>query len=182
MFERFLSIHRKGTVPDVDVDIGSSKREELFRYTIEKHGRDRCALVSTSGIRKAKSAIKDVARILNIDLETSEAVAKLIPTVWYPDDGDKMTDLDIPTSLKLVHELREYQKQYPKWFELAIKLEGLPRTSSIHAAGTLIATQKLSEKIPLRKKSEDSFIDATALNLHDAETAGFIKFCERKIG
>ena len=59
----------------IDTDIGSSKREEMFKYTIERHGKEKCALVSTFGIRKAKSAIKDVARILNINLELAETVA-----------------------------------------------------------------------------------------------------------
>lgn len=175
LFERFLSKHRKGSVPDVDTDFASSRRQEMFDYAIEKHGIDHCALVSTLGIRKAKSAIRDTGRCFEIDPTVVDKVAKLIPTVFYGDDGDKETDLSIEDSLRCVPELRAYQEIYPEWFRLAIKLEDLPRHTSIHAAGTLITTEPLIEQVPLIKK-DDEGINATALNLKSAEKAGKIKF------
>lgn len=175
LFERFLSVYRVGSVPDVDTDFASSRRQEMFDYAIEKHGIDYCALVSTLGIRKAKSAIRDTGRCFEIDKEIVEAVAKLIPVTFYDDNGDKETDLSIEDSLRCVPELRDYQKKYPEWFRLAIKLENLPRHTSIHAAGTLITTEPLIEQVPLIKK-DGSNIYATSLNLLSAEKAGKIKF------
>jgi len=172
LFERFLSIHRKGSVPDIDLDFSSEKRTLMFDYAINKHGQERCALVSTVGLRKAKAALKDVARVFSIPLEVADQASKLIPIAYYDEEGNKATDLSITDSLKIVPELREMQKQYPEWFNMAIKLEDLPRVSSVHAAGTLVAPVNLIEHIPLRQKSEESSIFATSLHLGDAETAG----------
>ena len=175
MFERFLSVHRKGSIPDVDTDFQSDKRNMMFDYTLEKYGADKCAAVSTKQMRKAKSAIKDVARLLDIDLSVAEAISKLIPQVYYEDDGDKLTDLDIVTSLKYVEELREYKEIYPELFDMAIKLEGLPRATSIHAAGTLIAKTPLIEVAPLVRQ-EDKNLNATAFDLNQAEKAMLVKY------
>lgn len=176
LFERFLSVHRKGSVPDIDLDFSSEKRNSMFDYAISKHGQDRCALVSTVGLRKAKAALRDVARVFGIELEVADQAAKLIPVAFYDEEGNKATDLSIADSLKIVPELRQMHKQYPEWFNMAMKLEDLPRVSSVHAAGTLVAPVSLIDYIPLRQKSEESTIFATSLNLGDAETAGFIKF------
>lgn len=176
LFERFLSIHRKGSVPDIDLDFSSEKRNLMFDYAIDKHGQERCALVSTVGLRKAKAALRDVARVFGIDLEVADAAAKLIPIAYYDEEGNKATDLSIADSIKIVPELKAMQAQYPDWFNMAMKLEDLPRVSSVHAAGTLVAPISLIDHIPLRQKNEESNIFATSLNLGDAETAGMIKF------
>lgn len=175
IFERFLSVHRKGSIPDVDTDFQSDKRNMMFDYTQQKYGADKCAAVSTKQMRKAKSAIKDVARLLDIDLSIAEAISKLIPQVYYEDDGDKLTDLDIVTSLKYVEELRQYQEIYPELFDMAIKLEGLPRATSIHAAGTLIAKTPLLEVAPLVRQ-ENKNLNATAFDLAQAEKAMLVKY------
>lgn len=175
MFERFLSVHRKGSIPDVDTDFQSDKRYMMFDYTIDKYGADKCAAVSTKQTRKAKSAIKDVARLLGIDLEIAEAISNLIPQVYYEDDGDKLTDLDLVTSLKYVEELRQYQEIYPELFDMAIKLEGLPRSTAIHAAGTLIAKTALLEVAPLVRQEKKDLL-ATAFNLEQAENANLVKY------
>lgn len=176
LFERFLSIHRKGSVPDIDLDFSSEKRTLMFDYAIEKHGQDHCALVSTVGLRKAKAALRDVARVFSIPLEVADQAAKLIPVAHYDEEGNKATDLSISDSLKVVPELKKMQEEYPEWFDMAMKLEDLPRISSVHAAGTLVAPVNLMDHIPLRQKSEESSIFATSLHLGDAETAGMIKF------
>lgn len=175
LFERFLSVHRKGSVPDVDLDFSSDRREEMFNYAVEKYGKDRCALVSTFGIRKARAAFRDTARVFDIPNEVADEAAKLIPQVYYDEEGEKTTDLSIEESLNLVPRLRELQAEYPDWFEMSMKLEDLPRNSSIHAAGTLVSPISLVDFIPLRTPKNEN-INATALNLKDAEKANFIKF------
>ena len=174
LFERFLSEHRTSP-PDVDTDFASEGRDEIFNYVVNTYGKENCALVSTFSLRKSKSALKDTGRIYGIDKDTYEYVAKLIPEVYYMDDEDgnteKKTDLSIEESIEIVDELKEYAKQYPEWFEAAIKLSNIPKATSVHAAGTLISAVPLGEYIPLIKSKHDT-IDATALNLGDAETAG----------
>lgn len=178
LFERFLSVFRKNP-PDIDSDIESEGRDKLFEYIINEYGKDCCALVSTFTMRKSKSAIKDTGRVFNIEKEVYEHVASLIPQVYYEDDEDgnteKKTDLSIEESLEIVPELRKYQEEYPEWFEAAIKLSNIPRATSVHAAGTLISPVPLGKYIPLIRSNHD-MINATALNLKDAEEAGFIKF------
>ena len=178
LFERFLSIFRKSP-PDIDSDIESEGRDKLFEYIINEYGEECCALVSTFTMRKSKSAIKDTGRVFNIEKEIYEYVASLIPQVYYEDDEDgnteKKTDLSIEESLEIVPELKKYQEEYPEWFEAAIKLSNIPRATSVHAAGTLISPVPLGEYIPLIRSNHD-MINATALNLKDAEEAGFIKF------
>lgn len=177
LFERFISIHRKGSIPDVDLDVASNRRLELFEYTLNKYGKDCCALVSTFTIRKARSAIKDTARIFNIEIEYAEMTAKLIPQVYYNDeDGEKQTDLSIEEALEIVPELRRIKSEHEDWFEAAMKLENLAKTTSIHAAGTLISPIPLNKYVPLIKNKKDDGMMATALNLSDAEYAGAIKY------
>lgn len=178
LFERFISVHRPSP-PDVDMDFESDGRDLVFDYVVKEYGSECCALVSTFTMRKSKSAIKDTGRVFNIEKEVYEYVASLIPQVYYLDDEDgnteKKTDLSIEESLELIPELQEYQKKYPDWFEAAIKLSNIPRATSVHAAGTLISPVPLGEYIPLIRSNHDG-INATALNLKDAETAGFIKY------
>lgn len=173
LFDRFLSIHRTGSIPDVDMDIASAKRHMMFDYTVDKYGEDHCAAVSTFQIRKAKSAIKDACRIMGI--EDGEEIAKLIPMTCYDEEGDKMTDLSIEQSLEQVQELREWLDIYPEMFDMAIKIEGLPRATSIHAAGTLIAKTTLHDLVPMIKK-DDSNLNATSFDLSQAEKMMLVKY------
>ena len=118
----------------------------MFNYTIEKYGLDHCAAVSTFAIRKAKTAIRAVCKLLEIDLETEDKIAKLIPTVYYLDDDsgeDKLVDLTIQEALDHVPELQEYQTIYPELFDIAQQLEGLECHTSIHSAGTLSLWQNI---------------------------------------
>lgn len=175
LFDRFLSIHRTGSIPDVDMDIASFKRHMMFEYTVDTYGADHCSAVSTFQIRKAKSAIKDACRILGID--DGDAISKLIPMTYYNEEGDKKTDLSIEESLKVEPELREYQTIYPEMFDIAIKIEGLPRATSIHAAGTLISKTTLHDLVPLiRPKEENSILAATSFDLSQAEHMMLVKY------
>ncbi|MED1125174.1 DNA polymerase III subunit alpha [Bacillus atrophaeus] len=174
MFERFLSIHRK-SIPDIDIDFDSSRRAEMFDYAVRKYGVNNCALVSTFQMRKARAAIRDTARILDLDLEIADKAAKLIPKVYYGDDGEKETDLSIEESLMVSTELRQMAEEYPELFEMAAKLSDIPSATSIHAAGILVTPVDLSKHIPLVRSNKEG-VNATALNLDDAEMAGMVKF------
>jgi DNA polymerase-3 subunit alpha len=174
LFERFLSVHRKGSIPDVDLDFAADRREDMFNYAVNKYGSEHCSLVSTLGMRKARASLRDTARVFNIDAEVADEAAKLIPQVYYDDEGEKTTDLSIEESLTIVPRLREMEAEYPEWFHMAQLLENLPSHSSIHPAGTIISPVNLVDYIPLIKPKNEG-INATALTLTDAETAKFVK-------
>lgn len=174
LFERFLSPNRKA-IPDIDLDFSSEQRAEMFEYVVEKYGRNHCALVSTVSMRKSKGAIRDIARILDIDKSTADYAAKLIPAVHYDDDGEKQTDLSIRDAVEVVPELRKLANKYPTWFRMADRLSGIPSSKSLHAAGILLSPQDLTNSIPMVRSNNDNIM-ATSLTLEDAESAGFVKF------
>lgn len=174
LFERFLSKHRK-SVPDIDMDFDSEMRDKMMNYAVKKYGENNTALVSTLQVRKARGAIRDTARVLGIDLDTADTVAKLIPQIYYDDSGEKMTDLSIEDSLKAVPELKKMYEAYPELFDMASKISDIPYTTSIHAAGMIISPEDLTDKLPLIRSNKEG-IRATALNLEDAEKAGYVKF------
>ena len=169
----------KDLYPDIDLDYESGEgRECAFKYTLDTYGADHCAAVSTFSIRKARSAIRSVCKLYNIDLKTEDKIAKLIPQSVYEETEDgteKQTDLSIEESLEIVPELKEWQAIYPEVFEMAMKLEGLPCHTSIHAAGTLIVKSKVSDVAPMVRQ-ESKELNATALDLHDAESQKLVKY------
>lgn len=173
LFERFLDPCRVA-IPDIDVDFSPQHRDEMFAYAVEKYGFDHCALVSTLHIRKAKGAIRDAARVLGYEPGVGDEIAKLIPEVVYGDDGEKTVDLDIASAIEVEPQLAPYKEQYPEVIDLAIKLEGLPSSTGIHAAGILISPVSLTDKAPLVMPKKDGIL-ATSLNLEDAELS-FVKF------
>ncbi len=177
LFDRFLSVYRTGSIPDVDLDCESGEgRDKLFKYTIDTYGIEKCAAVSTFGIRKARSAIRDVGRLYGIDLKEIDTIAKLIPQVYYIEGTeDKKTDLSIKESLEYIPELKEWQKKYPDLFDMAMKLENLPSHMSIHAAGTLIADTDIIDVAPMIRQV-DKELNATSLDLHAAESQKLVKY------
>ena len=151
-------------------------RDKLFKYTINTYGIEKCAAVSTFGIRKARSAIRDVGRLYEIDLKEIDTIAKLIPQVYYIEGTeDKKTDLSIKESLEYIPELKEWQKKYPDLFDMAMKLENLPSHMSIHAAGTLIADTDIIDVAPMIRQV-DKELNATSLDLHAAESQKLVKY------
>ena len=167
MFERFLDPCR-ASIPDIDVDFGSSGRDRLFDYMVEKYGYEHCAIISTMMTRKTKGAIHDAARILGYEPKVGNNIAALIPDVYYGDDGNQKKDLDIKTSLEVVPELQKMQKAYPDIIKLAGELAGLPSAKGVHAAGVLVSPVNLTKDMPLIKPSREGIL-ASALTLDDAE-------------
>ena len=151
-------------------------RDKLFKYTIDTYGIEKCAAVSTFGIRKARSAIRDVGRLYGINLKEIDTIAKLIPQVYYIEGTeDKKTDLSIKESLEYIPELKEWQNKYPDLFDMAMKLENLPSHMSIHAAGTLIANTDIIDVAPMIRQV-DKELNATSLDLHAAESQKLVKY------
>ena len=143
LFERFLNPERV-TLPDIDVDLCYIRRDEVINYVKERYGADKVSQIVTFGTLAAKAAIRDVARVLNVSFQESSRLVKMIPNVL---------NISIDDALKKSKELRdEYESNLnsKKIIDFAKKLEGLPRHSSIHAAGVVISKVPLDEIVPLQ--------------------------------
>lgn len=142
IFERFLNPERI-SMPDFDIDFCYERRQEVIDYVGRKYGRDRVAQIITFGTMAARGAIRDVARAMNVPYHMADMAAKLVPTEL------KMTikkALDISKELK---ELYESDEELKKVIDIAMKVEGLPRHASTHAAGVVITKLPVNEYVPL---------------------------------
>ena len=147
-FERFLNPERI-SMPDFDIDFANEGREDVIRYVTEKYGKDKVGQIITFGTLGAKAVIKDVARVLGISISDSEMITKLIP---------KDPKITLDGAFENEPKLQEFKDdpRYTELFELAHKLEGLHRHSSIHAAGVVIGRQPLIDLVPLYQERGDS--------------------------
>ncbi len=162
IFERFLNPERV-SMPDIDIDFDFERRGEVVQYVVEKYGRDNVSKIVTFNLLKAKAALKDTARVRGLEFARSNKMTKAVP------DDLKIT---LPTALEQSEELRDFAEQEPKVFEVAQKLEGLARNSSIHAAGIVIAPDKIWKFAPLAKSKDDV---ATQFDMKSLEEIGLLK-------
>lgn len=165
IFERFLNPERI-TMPDIDIDFCYERRQEVINYVIEKYGKEKVAQIITFGTMKARAAVRDVGRALNMTYAEVDAIAKKIPFDL------KMT---IETALKTSPELsREYEKddRVKSLLDTAKALEGLPRHASTHAAGVVISKKSIDEYVPLY--IQDKGI-TTQFNMGLIEELGLLK-------
>ncbi len=147
LFERFLNPARV-TMPDIDIDFEPEGRQKVINYVVEKYGVDKVSQIITFGTMKAKLAIRDVGRALNIPYAEVDKVAKLVP------NDLKMTidkALDVSDELKALYN---DDKNIKKLIDMARKLEGLPRHKSTHAAGVVITEEPTVTYIPLQTNDE----------------------------
>ena len=174
-FERFLNPQRP-TPPDIDMDFADNRRDEVIAYVAKKYGADHVAQVITFGRMEARVSIRDIGRVLGMPYEDPDRIAKLIPN----DPGHK-TSLD--QAVEQVPELKEYYKQpkYKKLIDLAKKVEGVVRHSSVHAAAVIIADKPLPEYTALQQDSKSGKMvtqyDMYALDSNISDDAiGLLKF------
>ncbi len=160
IFERFLNPGR-ASMPDIDLDFQDNRRYEVLEYTSNKYGEDRVAQIITFGTLKARAAIRDVGRVMDIPLSDVDRVAKLVPNV----PGNPV---DIGGALKNVPDfiaIHKSDKKLRKMIDLAHSLEGVHRNAGTHAAGVVIADKSLVEYIPLhratRNNTQQSVIPST---------------------
>ncbi|MDR2807669.1 MAG: DNA polymerase III subunit alpha [Spirochaetaceae bacterium] len=164
LFERFLNPERV-SMPDFDVDFCYERRGEVIKYVTEKYGQERVGQIITFGTLKARAVIKDVARVLNIPLDESNQIAKLVP------ENPKITLKD---AFEQEPKLQEWENRYPELFRVARKLEGKNRHSSIHASGIVIGKTDLVDYVPLYwdPKSKST---ATQFTMDMIEDRGLVK-------
>lgn len=188
LFERFLNPDRK-SMPDIDTDFDDEGRQKVIDYVVEKYGRNQVAQIVTFGSMAAKSSIKDVARVLDLPLNDSNNLAKLVPEKPGIELKRVMqAPLDGPGSLKEkeglqnediedVKKLREIAKGKDLQAEVlreAVRLEGSVRSTGIHAAGIIIAPTDLTDIIPVHTSKETDLL-ITQFEGKEIENAGVIK-------
>ncbi|HJR82382.1 MAG TPA: DNA polymerase III subunit alpha, partial [Sphingomicrobium sp.] len=170
LFERFLNPERV-SMPDFDIDFCETRRDEVISYVQEKYGRDRVAQIITFGRLKARAVLKDTGRVLQMSYGQVDRLAKLIPN--HPTDP-----WTLERSLNGVSELAAEVKNEPdvkRLFDLAMKLEGLPRHASTHAAGVVIGDRPLDDLVPLYRDPR-SDMPVTQFDMKYVEAAGLVKF------
>jgi len=166
IFQRFLDPERKEP-PDIDVDFCEFGRDEVMQYVKDKYGADRTAQIISFGSMKAKAVVRDVGRALGIPLPEVISITKLIPYAL----GTKLKDaLQQVPDLKLLAEKGD--ARIKELFDVSLKLEGLNRHPTIHAAGVCISDRPLMEHVPVCKVGD---VTATQFAKDDLEKAGMLK-------
>jgi DNA polymerase-3 subunit alpha len=165
IFERFLNPDRI-SMPDIDVDFCYERREEVIEYVKHKYGQERVAQIITFGTMAARGSIRDVGRALDLSYGEVDFVAKKIPM---------SLGMTITKALEVNKELNDlYQGdiKVKKLIDLALKVEGLPRHASTHAAGVLISKEDVTEYVPLSRNKD---IITTQFNMIELEELGLLK-------
>jgi len=154
IFERFLNPERL-SMPDVDTDFCVERRGEVIQYVNEKYGRDHVSQIITFGRMKARAAVRDVGRVLGLELNYVDKIAKMIPSISTIEEGLKNDEL------KAIYTSDEKAR---KLIDTAKVVEGLARNSSIHAAGVIISKDPLSTHVPLQKMNGDEIVAQYEMN------------------
>ncbi len=170
LFERFLNPERK-SMPDIDMDFCFERRDEVIDYVRQKYGEDCVAQIITFGTLKGKAAIKDVGRVLDFPYQDTDKIAKLYPAAKQGKDVPLEKALELEPRLR---EWREKGEQEEQLFSYALRLEGLLRHVSKHAAGVVIAERPLIESLPLFVDKDGAVM--TQFSYGDVEAIGLIKF------
>ena len=166
LFERFLNPERV-SMPDIDVDFCYERRQEVIDYVVRKYGKDRVVQIVTFGTLAARGVIRDVGRVMDMPYAFVDSIAKMIP------QEPKMT---IEKALKVNPELRkmcEDDEEVKYLIEMAKRLEGLPRHSSMHAAGVVISQKSVDEYVPLSRAADGSV--TTQFTMTTLEQLGLLK-------
>jgi DNA polymerase-3 subunit alpha len=166
LFERFLNPERI-SMPDIDIDFNDERRDEVIAYVSAKYGEAHVAQIITFGTMAAKAAVRDVGRALNVPYADVDRAAKLIPN---------QLGITLAEALRVSPELRAACERSPKTDELmktALKVEGMPRHASTHAAGVVISRDPLTDHVPLQGGSETAPL--TQYSMEHLESIGLLK-------
>jgi len=166
LFERFLNPERV-TMPDIDVDFNDERRDEVIGYVVRKYGEDRVAQIITFGTMAARAAVRDVGRALNIPYSEVDRAAKLIPS---------QPGMTLKEALAASPELLALARRNPRTaglLEMAMRVEGMPRHASTHAAGVVISREPLTDYVPLQEGAEGTAL--TQYPMDKLEAIGLLK-------
>jgi DNA polymerase-3 subunit alpha len=170
LFERFLNPERV-SMPDFDVDFCQDRRDEVIRYVQERYGRDQVAQIITFGTLQARAVLRDVGRVLEMPYGQVDKLTKLVPF-------NPAAPVSLARAIESEPRLQDAQKEdarVAQAFDIALRLEGLYRHASTHAAGIVIGDRPLSELVPLYRDPK-SDMPATQFSMKWVEAAGLVKF------
>ena len=166
LFERFLNPNRV-TMPDIDVDFCFERRQEVIDYVVRKYGKERVVQIVTFGTMAARGVIRDVGRVLDLPYAICDSVAKMIPNEL---------GITIDKALKMNPELKKLydgDDSIHNLIDMARRLEGLPRHTSMHAAGVVISPKAVDEFVPLSRGADD--VITTQYTMTTLEELGLLK-------
>ncbi|NLZ81286.1 MAG: DNA polymerase III subunit alpha, partial [Clostridiales bacterium] len=166
IFERFLNPERI-SMPDIDIDFCYERRQEVIDYVVKKYGSDRVVQIVTFGTLAARGVIRDVGRALDMPYALIDSIAKMIPNE---------IGITIERSLKINQDLRKLYEESDEikyLIDMSKRLEGLPRHTSMHAAGVVISQEPIESYVPLSKASDGSI--TTQFTMNTLEELGLLK-------
>jgi DNA polymerase III subunit alpha len=170
LFERFLNPERV-SMPDFDIDFCQERRDEVIRYVQQKYGRDRVAQIITFGKLQARAVLRDVGRVLAMPYGQVDRLCKLVPN----NPAHPVSLEQAIAGEPLLQQARDAEEAVARLIEISLKLEGLYRHASTHAAGVVIGDRPLAELVPLYLDPR-SDMPATQFNMKWVELAGLVKF------
>ena len=170
LFERFLNPERV-SMPDFDIDFCQDRRDEVIRYVQQKYGRDRVAQIITFGKLQARAVLRDVGRVLAMPYGQVDRLCKLVPN----NPAHPVTLEQAIAGEPALQQQRDADESVARLITIALKLEGLYRHASTHAAGVVIGDRPLTELVPLYRDPR-SDIPVTQFNMKWVEVAGLVKF------
>jgi DNA polymerase-3 subunit alpha len=165
IFERFLNAERV-SMPDIDIDFCGNRRDEVIEYVRGKYGSDNVCQIITFGTMASRGVLRDVGRVLELPLDEVDRIAKKVPQ--GPGASLKVA-LDSDAELQAI---RKSSAAHARVFDLGLKLEGLVRHSSVHAAGVVIADRPLIDYVPLARNGDDV---TTQWQMTELEQVGLLK-------
>ncbi|MDO4444737.1 MAG: DNA polymerase III subunit alpha [Bacillota bacterium] len=166
LFERFLNPERV-SMPDIDIDFCFERRQEVIDYVVRKYGKDRVVQIVTFGTMAARGVIRDVGRVLDFPYAQVDTIAKMIPNEL---------NITINKALDMNPELKKKYEEDPQikyLIDMSRRLEGLPRHTSMHAAGVVISQKDVDEYVPLSRASDGSI--TTQFTMTTLEELGLLK-------
>ena len=170
LFERFLNPERV-SMPDIDVDFDPLRRQEVIEYVMRRYGQDRVVQIVTFGTLKAKGVVRDVGRVMDLPYARCDQIAKMIPNVI---PGVKEVTIDAALQVNPdLKKLYEEDEEIRKLLDMSRRLEGLPRHTSMHAAGVVIASKAVEEFVPLSRAADGTI--TTQYTMGTLEELGLLK-------
>ena len=166
LFERFLNPERV-SMPDIDIDFCFERRQEVIDYVVRKYGKDRVVQIVTFGTMAARGVIRDVGRVMDLPYALCDTIAKMVP---------QELNITIDKALEMSHELRtmyENDEKVHELIDMSKRLEGLPRHTSMHAAGVVISQKSVDEYVPLSRASDGTI--TTQFTMTTLEELGLLK-------
>ncbi|MBO0902267.1 DNA polymerase III subunit alpha [Jiella sonneratiae] len=170
LFERFLNPERV-SMPDFDIDFCQDRREEVIRYVQEKYGREQVGQIITFGTLQARAVLRDVGRVLEMSYGQVDKLCKLVPQ----NPANPVTLAKALEEEPRLAEARKAEDVVDRLISIALKLEGLYRHASTHAAGIVIGDRPLSKLVPMYRDPR-SDMPVTQFNMKWVEPAGLVKF------